>query len=221
MAVSFRKMGITTTLTVTTGCLVALSLITLCLISYSVVDDKAKSDAVLKQDANLRIAATVFEDTLNGAKVTWGADANVERIEIGALPAFTSNEMIDKIGRMTGETATVFAWNPENKDFWRKTTNIIKPDGKRAVGTPLGQKGAVYPVVTKGKAFSGEAVILGKPYYTKYQPIFSTSGAIIGILYTGVEKTAIMAIVAETVTKTGASISEIDSSVHLVRRSSV
>jgi hypothetical protein len=61
---------------------------------------------------------------------------------------------------------------PETKDFWRKTTNIIKPDGNRAVGTPLGQKGAVYPVLTKGETFRGEAVILGTPYYTIYEPIF-------------------------------------------------
>ena len=201
--ITFRKFGITTIIAASTGCLVALSLLVVGLISYSVVDQKAKSEAVDKQYANLRIAASVFADTFVGVKVTRAGDGQVSRIEIGALPLFSSHEMIDKIGGMTGETATVFAWDPQSKDFWRKTTNIIKPDGKRAVGTPLGQNGAVYPVVTKGEAFSGEAIILGKAYYTKYQPIFSYSGNIIGILYTGVEKAAVTAVVTETVIKIG------------------
>ncbi len=96
--------------------------------------------------------------------------------------------MIDNIGRMTGETVTVFAWDDATKDFWRKTTNIVKPNGERAVGTPLGQNGAVYPVLTKGNTFRGEAVILGKPYYTIYEPIFNANNKVIGILYAGVEK---------------------------------
>jgi methyl-accepting chemotaxis protein len=42
--------------------------------------------------------------------------------------------------------------------------------------------------VTTGKTYNGEAVILGKDYYTIYEPIFSPGGKIIGILYAGVLK---------------------------------
>jgi methyl-accepting chemotaxis protein len=96
--------------------------------------------------------------------------------------------MIDEIGEVTGETATVFKWETDSRDFWRKTTNIIKDDGSRAVGTPLGQKGRVYPVLTSGKTYNGEATILGKDYYTIYEPIFNPAGKVIGILYAGVLK---------------------------------
>lgn len=201
-----KKMKISTAMAVMSGLLVSLSLLVVGFIVYSIGASQVQENATKQQDASLRVAATIFQNTIEGVNVRWAANNNVQRLEIEKLPEFTSHEMIDSIGRMTGETATVFAWDTESKDFWRKTTNIIKPDGKRAVGTPLGQKGAVYPVLTKGKTFRGEAIILGKPYYTIYEPIFSTSGNIIGILYAGVEKTAINASINQMMSKFGYSL---------------
>jgi methyl-accepting chemotaxis protein len=106
--------------------------------------------------------------------------------------SFDSHAMIDTVGAITGETATLFAFDEESGDFWRRTTNIIKPDGERAVGTPLGVNGAVFPVLRGGDTFVGEALILGKDYFTIYEPVFDTGGSVIGILYVGVEKAAIV-----------------------------
>ncbi|WP_417671424.1 methyl-accepting chemotaxis protein [Roseibium sp.] len=195
------KMKITTAMALASGGFLTLAMIVVGLIVYSVASNQATENATAKQDVNLRVAATLMNERVEGVDVSWSASGNVQRIEIAALPEFTSHELIDSIGRMTGETATIFAWDEKTKDFWRKTTNIIKPDGKRAVGTPLGQKGAVYPVVTKGQTFLGQATILGKDYYTIYQPIFTPSNEIIGILYAGVEKAAILSNVSELMTK--------------------
>ncbi|MEC9471041.1 MAG: Cache 3/Cache 2 fusion domain-containing protein, partial [Pseudomonadota bacterium] len=101
-------------------------------ILYQVALGQAEDRAQVKQDINLRVAATLFQDRIDGAKVSWDANNNVKRIELAEMPVFENHDMIDAVGRMTGETATVFAWDPETKDFWRKTTNIIKGDGKRA-----------------------------------------------------------------------------------------
>nr|WP_244318522.1 methyl-accepting chemotaxis protein [Roseibium hamelinense] len=166
-------------------------------IVYSVADNQAKETAVSKQNASLRVAATIFQERIEGTQVTWAGNGNVSRIELAALPVFNDHEMIETITRMTGETATVFAFDPETSDFWRKTTNIIKPDGSRAVGTPLGVNGAVYPVIMAGNTFIGEANILGKDYYTIYEPIFTPQSEIIGILYAGVEKAAVQSNVGE------------------------
>jgi len=201
MRFSLNKMKITTALASANALFLLLAMGAVCLIILQIGGQQAKDDAVAKQNTSLRIAATAFQDAFEGVRVDWNADKNVQRITVDALPEFQNHALIDKIARMTGETATVFAWNPENRDFWRKTTNIIKPDGKRAVGTPLGQKGAVYPVVTNGKTFLGEANILGKDYYTVYQPIFSSKGSVIGILYAGVEKAAINNNVSELMMK--------------------
>lgn len=200
------KLNIASAITLTSGLLVIFSLLVVGLIVYNIGSNQAQNTAVKQQDASLRVAATIFENALDDVTVTWAGDSNVQKLVVDKLPEFASHEMIDSIGRMTGETATVFAWDEKTRDFWRKTTNIIKPDGKRAVGTQLGQKGAVYPVVTKGETFRGEAIILGKPYYTIYMPIFTPVGDIVGILYAGVEKTAINANVNKTMTEFGYSL---------------
>ncbi|WP_417308868.1 methyl-accepting chemotaxis protein [Devosia sp.] len=161
----------------------------------------ASSTAQLARDnqlVNLRTAATIFSEVVPGAELEWSADNEVTGITVPAMPEFTDNTMIEEITRVTGETATVFAWDEESQDFWRRTTNIIKPDGTRAVGTPLGQNGAVYPVVMQGDTYLGEAVILGTPYYTVYQPIQNTDGKMVGILYAGVQKAKITAAQDET-----------------------
>ncbi|WP_417770422.1 Cache 3/Cache 2 fusion domain-containing protein, partial [Stappia sp.] len=182
--------------------MIVLALGTVGTVIYMVLTDRIQSDAVTRQDASLRVAATIVERDMPGTTITWSEDGNVRRVVMESIPEEVSDHaMIDTIGRMTGETVTVFKWNPENKDFWRKTTNIIKPDGSRAVGTPLGQNGAVYPVLTKGETFRGEAVILGTPYYTIYEPIHSPAGEITGILYAGVRKSTITALMDSVTSK--------------------
>ncbi|MEP2705961.1 MAG: methyl-accepting chemotaxis protein [Roseibium sp.] len=196
-------LSVTASLALVSATLLTLSMLVVGVIVYQVAAGQAQNTAVSKQAANLRTAATILNKDVEGTKISWKANGDVTRIELPEIPEFTDHEMIDTIGRMTGETATVFAWDPETKDFWRKSTNIIKGDGKRAVGTPLGQKGAVYPVLTAGKTFHGQATILGKDYYTVYEPIFTPAGKIIGILYAGVEKAAVQANVSEIMNRFG------------------
>jgi methyl-accepting chemotaxis protein len=197
----YARLSVTSTLAIISAGLLTISMFVVGIILYQVALGQAQTAALKKQDINLRVAATILQERVEETKVSWNSDGNVTKVELAAIPEFSNHDMIDSIGRMTGETATVFAWDPETKDFWRKTTNIIKGDGKRAVGTPLGQKGAVYPVVTAGKTFNGQATILGKDYFTVYQPIFSKQGNIIGILYAGVEKAAVQANVTELMTR--------------------
>lgn len=195
--VMFGKMGVSLKASlVTVGLVIALA-VALSSGTVYVVSNSIQNEVVERQNTSLRIAAFEFSTTLPDLDVEFTSDGNVQKLTIPALPAFDSHETIDRIGAMTGETATIFAWDAETKDFWRQTTNIIKPDGNRAVGTPLGQNGAVYPVLTGGETFAGEAVILGTPYYTIYEPIFAPSGDVIGILYAGVEKEKIDALLSD------------------------
>ncbi len=188
------RMRLTTKACLVTAGLLVLLAVALSYAAISAVDGSISQQAISRQNASLRIAAMELSARHPEVQVTFDQTGAVQKITVPALPAFESHDLIDRIGDMTGETATVFAWEAESKDFWRKTTNIIKPDGNRAVGTPLGQNGAVYPVVTTGKTFLGQAVILGIPYYTVYQPIVSPSGEILGILYAGVQKERIEAV---------------------------
>jgi methyl-accepting chemotaxis protein len=160
------------------------------------ITSQIQNDVLSRQAASVRAAALIMGDTVPGLETRFNAEGNVERLTLAEIPEFTSHDMIDMVGKITGETATVFALDPANGDFWRKTTNITKPDGSRAVGTPLGKSGAVFPVVSAGETFRGEANILGLDYYTVYKPIFNPAGDVIGILYAGVLKSNVDALMS-------------------------
>lgn len=90
-------------------------------------------------------------------------------------------ELPDRLKEISGGTATIFMGDE------RISTNVVKPDGSRAVGTKL--SGPAYDAVIKnGIAYRGEADILGTPYFTAYDPIRNEQGEVIGVLYVGVKK---------------------------------
>src|SRR5216684_3998076 len=91
-------------------------------------------------------------------------------------------ELVDKVKSLVGGTCTVFM-----KDL-RVTTNVMKPDGTRAVGTRLAPGGAYDAIFDRKAPFRGEIQILGEPYITAYDPILDPNGEVLGILYVGVKK---------------------------------
>jgi methyl-accepting chemotaxis protein len=95
-------------------------------------------------------------------------------------------ELPDTLAQVSGGTATIFM-----SDL-RVSTNVMKPDGTRAIGTRL-QGPAADAVLKLGKPFKGEAEILGETYLTAYEPIKSSKGEIIGALYVGVKKSEFFA----------------------------
>lgn len=95
-------------------------------------------------------------------------------------------EIPDKVQELCGGTATIFMGDT------RVTTNVLKEDGTRAVGTKL--KGLAYDAIFKeGKSYRGVTDILGIPYFTAYDPIRDKQGNIIGVLYTGVKTSEFLA----------------------------
>ena len=198
----FSRFSLVKTVTFLAVTILLLSLLAVTALTNRIVADQIAQQAVDSQNLSLRIAAQELNAEFPETKVSYLENGNVDKITMDSIPAeFANHNMIDTVGRISGETATVFAWDNKTNDFWRKTTNIIKPDGTRAVGTKLGQKGAVYPVLTGGKTFRGEANILGTDYFTIYQPIFTSTGSVIGILYAGIQSSEIEAISNEILSK--------------------
>ena len=202
----FKNMKVSSSIAAMSAMLVAASLLIIWAIAYEVVSLKVRQDTLNSQSASLRVAATVLSQNLDEFEIGWDGDGEVRSVRADTIPEFSSHDLIDSIGQATGETATVFVWDDETRDFWRRSTNIVKPDGNRAVGTPLGQNGAVYPIVTRGETFRGEANILGTDYYTVYQPIENASGDVIGILYVGVQKARITGVIADMMIKFGMAV---------------
>jgi methyl-accepting chemotaxis protein len=91
--------------------------------------------------------------------------------------------MVDHVKELAGGTATLFAWDGAN--FTRETTNVLKPDGTRAVGTILDPNGKAYAALVQGQPFTGVVDILGTPYTTKYVPMLDAGGKLVGAWYTG------------------------------------
>ncbi len=76
------------------------------------------------------------------------------------------------------ETATIFM------NDLRISTNVMKLDGNRAIGTRVSIP--VYNAVLKeGKTYFGRAFVVNGWYITAYEPIYDINEKIIGILYVG------------------------------------
>jgi methyl-accepting chemotaxis protein len=104
-------------------------------------------------------------------------------------------ELIDKLSSDLNIVATVFI--RENNDYRRISTSIVDSAGKRAVDTFLGTGSAAYPSIQVGKSYTGQAVILGRNFLAEYHPIFAPNGRdVIGILFIGIEMTAIDAVIS-------------------------
>lgn len=149
-----------------------------------------------RQETSLRVLVNEFT-RLDPSMVVTESDGYITRLRARALPQLRDHSLIDRVGSISGETATLFAWDPAEGDFVRKSTNIIKPDGSRAVGTFLGKDNPVTKVMLDGNLFSGEAVILGKSYLTRYLPVLDGAGVPMGILYVGVERVEMDTALAE------------------------
>jgi len=98
-------------------------------------------------------------------------------------------DFVDRVTKLVGGVSTIFMGDE------RITTNVIKKDGQRAVGTKLAKGVAYDTVFAKGKLFYGEAEILGEPYLTAYDPIKDKEGKVIGIIFVGLKKAERLAMI--------------------------
>src|SRR4030042_96340 len=100
-----------------------------------------------------------------------------------------SQEIVDKVrdtvfqheiykGQSIG-TATIFF-----KDI-RISTNVLSPDGSRAIGTKASEE-VTQHVLTEGKKWVDRAFVVNDWYITAYEPIEDIFGQRIGMLYVGV-----------------------------------
>ena len=159
-----------------------------------------RNSASEAQVTNLKVAATVLQGSLPGAEVLWGETGEIGEVRTWAMPRqFLNHDMVDSISRVTGEAATVFGWDEASQDFIRMTTTIVGEDGQRILGTSLGQASAAYASMIEGNAYFGEAVIAGKPYYTAYQPIFDQTNKTVGILFVGIDRQQVDAVIYNTI----------------------
>ncbi len=139
----------------------------------------------LKQEALLQ-ATEQLSTSMNVARHVLHANGTQARLEDGQLWMGSSkidgnNAGVDQVKSLVGAATTVF------RGSTRVATNVLKPDGTRAVGTELAQGPAYDAVFKQGQSYQGEADILGTPYFVRYEPIKSADGQVLGVLFVGLE----------------------------------
>jgi len=141
---------------------------------------QAARTAAERQEVNMRVAWSVLQ--------RYGSDFRVEGddLYVGSHKLNNWDAPVDEVKRLVGGTATIF------RGDMRVSTNVAKPDGSRAVGTPLARNAAYETVLNKGQPYRGTADILGKPFFTAYDPIKDAAGKTIGILFVGIPESDVM-----------------------------
>ncbi|MDV3456973.1 cache domain-containing protein [Sphingomonas sp. HF-S4] len=184
MLAKFNALSLATKTTVLT----IAALLTLALTIFVIADRSITADAgrqaAERQETNMRVAWNVLHG--HGGEFRAEGDA----LYVGDKKLNDWTQPVDLVKELVGGTATIFRGDT------RITTNVTKPDGSRAVGTPLAAGEARDTVLGQGKPFRGSADILGRPFYTAYDPIKDKAGNVIGVLYVGIPKDEALAAVS-------------------------
>lgn len=146
--------------------------------------------AVYAQDAQKVQAAMALlkskAEKLGPAKIA-GTDTvdgkTVPAVFFGTTKMNNNFALVDEVVKEIGGTATIFV--KSGADYVRVATNVKNGDGSRAIGTVLDPEGNVIELINRNEAFYGEAMILGKPYLTGYEPMHDAANNVIGIYYVG------------------------------------
>ncbi|MGO9359492.1 MAG: methyl-accepting chemotaxis protein [Xanthobacteraceae bacterium] len=136
-------------------------------------------------DVNLRTLSLAFAENYRDAKIAI-RDGIVQRVEIAQMPQFADHAIVDRATSYVGGTATLFVYDDASKQFVRRTTNLKKENGERAVGTQLAADHPAQAQLRRGEAYKGPAMLFGRRFYTAYQPVLDAAGKVIGVVYVGI-----------------------------------
>jgi methyl-accepting chemotaxis protein len=141
--------------------------------------------AVRDIDLSLRTLTLAFGEVYPDTKITV-RDGVVERVEVPKMPEFTDHRLVDRATSYVGGNATLFVYDDATGQFVRRTTNVKKENGDRAVGTQLAPDHPGQAILRRGEAYKGPAILFGRHFYTAYHPVFDPTGKVVGIIYVGI-----------------------------------
>ena len=142
--------------------------------------EKAKPTTEIESTSGMMIeaASPILDDAGKIIAVVYGGVLLNRNYDIVDKVKATVFRSMRYKGKDTG-TTTIF-----QKDL-RISTNVLLPDGNRAIGTRVSEE--VYrTVLVEGMTWIGRAFVVNDWYLTAYEPIRDIDGAIVGILYVGI-----------------------------------
>jgi methyl-accepting chemotaxis protein len=176
-----RRIGLAARITVVAMLTLLLGLVALEAWNLAALRDRERALAAQQLERNLGLLRLLVADLGQG----WRLDG-AGSLFIGDTPLAGRHDVTDRVKAIGGGVATIFAQET------RIATSVARPDGTRATGTIL-DPGAARDAVRRGATFRGDAVILGLPYLTIYEPVRDTAGRQVGILFVGVDLTSAQA----------------------------
>ncbi len=109
----------------------------------------------------------------------------INRLILNGESLYGNFKLVDLIKEKSVETATIF--QKIDDGYLRISTNVMKNNGERAVGTFIPNDSEVIKTIEQGKTFFGRAFVVDDWYLTAYEPIYINK-QIKGVLYVGVKE---------------------------------
>lgn len=165
-----------------------LALISASFVAYRQVRETANISAIEKAKSDLSIAEAYLDRSYSGP---WRVEG--DKLYKGDIQINENYELVDTIGKLTGDTCTIFLGDT------RVSTNVLK-EGKRAVGTKASEQ-VIQTVIQKKEPYFGEADVVGVKYETAYKPLLDENNDVIGMFYVGVSKQHVDELVRHAIQK--------------------
>ncbi len=150
-----------------------------------VLEDRSAQGAQEQRERSIALAHMLLKQRGDTYSLRDGA------LYVGDTRIDGDTTVVDTVRDLTGGMATVF------RGDLRVSTNVLKDDGSRAVGTRLAPGPVHDAVFTQRKGFRGVADILGQPYFTAYDPLFNAKGEVVGVLFVGLKRAEVLKIVTD------------------------
>ena len=110
---------------------------------------------------------------------------SISNLKINDQDIYLDYSIVDKIQEITGATATIF--QKISDGYLRISTNVMKENGERGVGTYIPNNSPVIQTIENGQTYQGRAFVVNDYYLTAYEPIW-IDGLVQGILYVGIKE---------------------------------
>lgn len=103
----------------------------------------------------------------------------------------------DRFTQTTGGVATVFV--RKGDDYVRIATSLRDDRNERVLGTALAHDHPAFASINAGRPYVGNAILFGRSFVARYDPMVDSSGNVIGILFVGLDFTRSAHEIIETI----------------------
>ena len=161
------------------GCLCLITSLTV-YIGTNLLRQSVERDVIARVDTNMTVAWRLLHHL--------GKDIHLSDGKLFAGTTLLNNDssFVDDVQATVGGFASVFQGDI------RIATNVLREDGTRGLGTRLISEPVRAALLDGQHSFAGIVDVLGKRYYSRYDPVFDKSGQELGALYVGIEESEVL-----------------------------